>query len=100
MTATATIARPVNLTVKLAAADRERLEVLAVSKKRTAHHIMKEAIQRYLQEEESEERFVNAAEASADDFEKTGLHITLDEAKTWAKALKTKPKATLARCHK
>ena len=91
---------PVNIVVKLDAADRDRLNSLATARKRTAHFIMKEAIQRYLREEESEARFISAAEASWDDFEKTRLHITLNEAKTWAKALKTKPKATLPRCHK
>ena len=92
--------RSVNVTVKLDASDRDRLRSLAAAKKRTSHYIMKEAIQRYIREEEIEERFISAAEAAWEDFEKTGLHITLDEAKNWAKALKSNSDAALPSCHK
>jgi hypothetical protein len=43
--------------------------------------------------------FIEIADAAWADYEETGLHITLDEAKAWARALKTEPSATLAPCH-
>ena len=91
--------RPANVTVKLAASDRKRIQSLAISKKRTPHYLMKEAIQAYLDREEIEQRFIAAAEESWDEFEKTGLHITLDEMRVWAKELKTNPNAVLPACH-
>ena len=38
-------------------------------------------------------------DASIDHYEKTGLHITLDEVKQWAQALKTNRSAELPKCH-
>jgi predicted transcriptional regulator len=93
------VVKSTNVTVKLDASDRERIKALATVKNRTAHYLMKEAIQRYLQEEEAEQRFLLVGESSWDDFEATGLHITLDEANEWAQALKTQPNAVIAACH-
>ena len=89
-----------NISLTLKPGDRDRIKFLAVVKKRTPHFLMKEAIQRYLHDEEEELRFAAAANASWDDFKKTGLHITFDEARSWAKKLKKDPSAKLAECHK
>ena len=89
-----------NLSVKLDTADRERLKSLALAKKRTPHYVMREAIQKYIAEEEIEQRFIAAAEDSWEDYEKTGLHVTLKEAKSWAKGLKKNPNAPLPVGHK
>ena len=89
-----------NLTVKLDSSERERLKSLAIAKKRTPHYIMREAIQKYLAEEELEQRFIEAAEQSWEDFEQTGAHISLDEARAWAKELKENPKAPIPACRK
>lgn len=82
-----------NLSLKLDIADRDRLRSLAEYKKRTPHFIMKEAVQKYLQEEEAQQRFVEAAKASRDHYKKTGLHITHDEFSQWVDALQTNPNA-------
>lgn len=89
-----------NATVKLSALERDRIKSIAVFRKRTPHYIMKEAIQTYLKSAEIEQNFITAGEESWNDFEKTGLHITLDEARGWAKELKINPKATIPACHK
>jgi predicted transcriptional regulator len=88
-----------NATVKLTAAERQRIKSIANFRQRTPHFIMKEAIQWYLQEAEAEKNFIHAGETAWADYEKTGLHVTLDEAKAWARALKTDPTATLVSCH-
>ena len=92
--------RTTNVTVKLENSARDRLKSLALAKKRTPHYIMREAIQKYLEEEESEQRFIKAAEKSWGDYEKTGQHITLEEARAWAKKLRKNPKAAIPACHK
>lgn len=89
----------VNMTVKLDGGDRQRLQVLAATKKRTPHYLMREAIQAYIEKEEAEQHFIAAAENAWADYEKTGLHITLDEAKTWAKKLVKNPRAKMPPCH-
>jgi predicted transcriptional regulator len=90
----------VNVTVKLEASERDRLKSLAVSKKRTPHYLMKEAISAYLQKEEASERFIQVAKASLVSFNATGKHISLDEFSAWAKEIKKNPKAPLPSCHK
>ena len=90
----------VNVTVKLDSSERDRLKSLAVSKKRTPHYLMREAIQVYLEKEESHARFVAAAKDSLGQYEKTGKHISLDELRAWTKALKKNPKTPMPACHK
>ena len=88
-----------NLSLKLDMADRDRLRSLAEYKNRTPHFIMKEAVQRYLLEEEAEQRFVEAAKASRKHYKKTGLHVTHDEFSQWVDALQTNPKAAPPTVH-
>ncbi len=57
-------------------------------------------VPKYIDDEESEQRFVAVAEKYWADYEKTGRHISLDEAKIWAKKLKKDAKAVIPPCHK
>ena len=89
-----------NVTIKLEPSERDRLKSLALAKKRTPHFLMKEAIQSYIEKEELEQRFIQCAEESLRHYRETGSHLTLEEFRTWAKAIKTHPKAPLPPCHK
>jgi predicted transcriptional regulator len=91
--------RTANVTVKLEESDRARIKSLAALKRRTPHYIMREAIQKYLETEELEQRFINAAETSLAEYKTNGLHITLEEFSEWASKLKTSPDATMPICH-
>lgn len=97
----ATIEKPrsANVTIKLDASDRSRLKSLAATKKRTPHYLMREAIRAYIAKEEVEQRFIAVAEAAWDDYEKTGLHLSLEEVANWRENLKQNPDATLTPCH-
>ncbi len=88
-----------NLSLKLDIADRDRLRSLAEYKKRTPHFIMKEAVQKYLEEEEAQQRFVEAAKASRSHYKKTGLHVTHDEFSQWVDALQSNPNAVAPMSH-
>ena len=88
-----------NLSIKLEISDRDRIRSIATYKKRTPHFIMKEAMQRYLAEEEAEQRFIAAAAESRSHYQQTGLHITHAEFSSWVEQLQTNPKATLPVCH-
>lgn len=91
--------RAATVTVKLDESHRDRLKTLAVAKKRTSHYLMKEAIELYLESEEAEQKAIQEAAASLEHFERTGLHVTLDEVKQWAQNLKTNRNAQLPACH-
>jgi predicted transcriptional regulator len=89
-----------NLSIKLDASDRERLQSIAMLKKRTPHFLMKEAIQRYLAAEEAEQQLVNEAAASLAHYKATGLHTTLDEMKAWAESVKSDRTMPMPTWHK
>jgi predicted transcriptional regulator len=91
---------PANVTVKLDFSERERIKQLAVAKKRTPHYLMREAIQRYLEEEEVAQRFIEVAKQSRQHHQETGLHVTHAEVSQWIEALESNPQATLPACHK
>ncbi len=91
--------RSVNVTVKLQDGERQSLKALAVAKHRTPHFLMKEAIQRYIEDEEAEQAAIEAAAASLANYKKTGLHTTLDEVKVWAKAVRKDRSAKMPACH-
>jgi predicted transcriptional regulator len=92
--------RTANVTVKLEASERARIKALAAVKKRTPHYIMREAIQKYLEAEESEQRFIAAAENSLAEYKLNGLHVSLEELSEWATKLKTCPDAPMPVCHR
>ena len=88
-----------NVTIKLDTTHRDRLKSLAVAKKRTPHFLMKEAIERYLVAEEAQQTVLKSVDESTAHYEATGLHVTLDEIKQWAKEVKADRNAPLPKCH-
>jgi predicted transcriptional regulator len=98
-TATLTKPRATNLTVKLESSDRDRLTSIASFKQRSPHFIMKEAIQRYLDIEEVEQHQISLADASIEQYEKTGLHVTLNEMRDWMRDKKLNPNTPRPLCH-
>ena len=92
-------AKASNITIKLDATHRDRLKSLATAKKRTPHDLLKEAIERYIDAEEAEQAALKIVDNSVSHYEMTGIHITLDEVKTWAKEVKTNRNALLPACH-
>ena len=88
-----------SMTIKIDEIRRNRLKSLAVAKKRTPHYLMKEALDFYLESEEAEQKTIQEAAASLEHFERTGLHIRLDEVKQWAEELKNNRNAQLPLCH-
>ncbi len=88
------------VSVKLEQSDRERLRLLASTKKRTAHYLMKEAIQEYIKREETRLNFIRAGEESARHYKATGLHIRFDELSVWVDAVQTDADVAMPLCHK
>ncbi len=91
--------RSTTVTLKLDAGHRQRLKDLAETKHRSAHYLMKEAIERYLAQEEAEQAVLQSVDVEIANFEISGLHIELSEVKTWAHALKQNRQASLPEWH-
>jgi predicted transcriptional regulator len=98
-TASVEKARTGSVTIKLDAADRNRIESLASAKKRTPHYLMKEAILDYVKKEEARQNFIAAAQSSFEHYKETGLHITLDELSAWVEQVQQDPNAPVPPCH-
>ena len=99
---TASVAKPRtagSVTIKLDAADRDRIAILAGTKKRTPHYLMKEAILDYVKKEEARQNFIAAAELSFEHYKETGLHFTLEEFSTWVDQVEQNPAAPVPACH-
>jgi len=78
---------------------KERVQHLASARRRTPHWIMREAIAQYIEREEKREAFKQDALRAWEDYQRTGLHLTLDEADAWLERLEAGEDAELPKCH-
>jgi predicted transcriptional regulator len=62
---------------------RERIQKLAEIRKRTAHALMLQAIESYIDREELREDFRQSGIEAHDEYMRTGLHLTNAETKAW-----------------
>ncbi len=76
-----------------------RVQNLANQRRRSPHWIMLEAIQQYVEREEKREAFKQDALRAWEDYQRTGLHLTLEEADAWLAKLEAGEDAELPRCH-
>jgi predicted transcriptional regulator len=77
--------------LKLDSELKERVQQLAKARRRTAHWIMREAVEQYVSREEKREQFRQDALAAWNEYRATGAHITADEADKWLAKLNTLP---------
>jgi predicted transcriptional regulator len=94
---TAAIARP--MSVKLDPDTRARIEHLAEVRNRTAHWMMREAIEQYIEREEKREAFRQAALAAWNEHQMTGLHATAEEVDAWLASWGTDDELPAPVCH-
>jgi predicted transcriptional regulator len=87
----------VNVTVKLNKSGRNSFKSLVLAKQRTPHFLMKEAITRYIEDEEAEQAVI--AVAALEHCQKTCLHTTLDELKDWACVVRKDRGVEMPACH-
>ena len=91
--------RATTVTLKLDDTHRQRLKSLAEAKHRSSHYLMKEAIERYLTQEEAEQVVLQSVDAEIAHFEASGQHIDLGDVKAWAQEIKQNRQATLPPWH-
>ncbi|WP_108779890.1 CopG family ribbon-helix-helix protein, partial [Xanthomonas fragariae] len=76
-----------------------RVQHLAQTQRRTPHWIMREAIAQYVEREEKRETFKQDALRAWEDYQRTGLHLTLEETDAWLAKLEAGEDAELPACH-
>ena len=78
---------------------KERVQRLASARRRTAHWIMREAVEQYVGREEKREQLRAAALAAWSEYQTTGLHTTAEEADAWLAKLESGEDAQAPECH-
>ena len=77
---------------------KERVQRLALVRRRSAHWVMREAIEEYVEREEKRERFRQDALAAWTHYQATGLYATADEADAWLAKLEAGKDAAPPKC--
>ncbi len=85
--------------IKLDDSLKGRVQLLADARRRSSHWIMREAIAQYVEREEKRESFRQDAIRAWDEYQQTGLHLTLEEADAWLAKLEAGEDADLPKCH-
>lgn len=79
---------------------KSRVQHLADNRQRSAHWLMREAIEQYVEREERHEAFKQDALKAWEDYQATGLHVTGDEVERWLTSWGTDDEAPPPQCHK
>jgi len=87
------------LSLKLTPASRQRLRHLAELQRRPAHALAREAIEKYLEQEETRINRNQEADAAWKHYQDTGLHVTGEEAISWIKSWGTPDELPKPVCH-
>ena len=85
--------------LKLDAEVKSRVQRLAQARRRSAHWLMREAIEQYLEREEKQAAFQQSALAAWEEYRTTGLHVTGEEADAWLAKLEAGEEADAPECH-
>ncbi len=78
---------------------KNRIRHLADLRQRSAHWIMREAIQQYVEREEARESFQQEALASWTAYQETGRHLTGQEVRSWLNTWGTDAETPVPECH-
>ena len=85
--------------IKLDEQIKGRVQRLATTRRRSAHWVMREAIEQYVEREEKREELRQSALAAWTDYQATGLHATAEEADAWLARLESGQEADPPECH-
>jgi predicted transcriptional regulator len=78
---------------------KQRVQRLATSRRRSAHWVMREAVEQYVGREEKREKLRQDALAAWNHYQATGLHATAAEADAWLAKLEAGKDAEAPKCH-
>jgi predicted transcriptional regulator len=86
--------------LKLDEALKSRVQQLADARRRSAHWIMREAIQQYVEREEGREALKRDALQAWERYQATGRHLAEDEADAWLAKLEDGEDADMPECRR
>ena len=86
--------------LKLDIETKARVQRIAISRRRSAHWILCEAVEQYVEREEKRDLYRQAALEAWQDYQTTGLHVTAEEADAWMAKLEHGKRAAPPKCHK
>jgi predicted transcriptional regulator len=78
---------------------KQRVQRLASARRRSAHWVMREAVEQYVGREEQREKLRRDALAAWSHYQTTGLHATAEEADAWLARLEAGENAKAPACH-
>jgi predicted transcriptional regulator len=90
--------KPSTTSLKLDVEVKERVQRLAVARRRSPHWLMREAIEEYVEREEKRERFRQDALSAWAQYQTTGLHVTAEDADAWLAKLEVGKDAAPPKC--
>jgi predicted transcriptional regulator len=90
--------KPSTTSLKLDVEVKERVQRLAAVRRRSAHWLMREAIEEYVEREERREQFRQDALTAWANYQATGLHVTAEEADSWLAKLEAGKDAAPPKC--
>jgi len=88
------------VSVKLDTNIRDRIRHLADIRHRTAHWVMRQAIEQYVEREEKREAFRQDTIKAWDEYQETGLHVTGTEVIAWLETWGEDNEKASPVCHK
>jgi predicted transcriptional regulator len=88
------------VSVKLDTNIRDRIRHLADIRHRTAHWVMRQAIEQYVEREEKREAFRQDTIKAWDEYQETGLHVTGAEVIAWLETWGEDNEKASPVCHK
>ena len=90
---------PSTTSLKLDPEIKDRVQRLAAARRRSAHWIMREAVEQYVEREEKREQLRQDALAAWAHYQTTGVHLTAEEADAWLAKLERGEDAPVPECH-
>ena len=85
--------------VKIDPEMKARMKRLAVSRRRSTHWLMKEAISQYVEREEKPQSCRQDGIRAWNEYQANGLHVTREEADTWLAKLEEGKSVEPPKCH-
>jgi predicted transcriptional regulator len=86
-------------TIKIPVATRERIQVLANMRKRSAHSLLLEAIETFVDREEKREAWRQEGLRAYAEYQVAGLHLTGEEMDAWLAQLEAGDEVEPPVCH-
>lgn len=88
------------MSIKLDSDTQTRIKLLAAARDRSPHWMMREAITQYVEREERKEAFRRDTLDAWQEFQETGLQVSLEEADQWLASWGTETEGGVPACHK